>query len=98
MYGKLISGYFATIFTITTKLPQIYHSIKTKKTNDISLASLIVNAATNIAWISYGIFDDNYFIIITDTTCLLMVIFIMGLKYKFDVPKLDISLNKISTC
>jgi len=24
-----------------------------------------------------------------------MVIFLMGLKHKFDVPKLDISLNKI---
>lgn len=98
MYGKIISGYFATIFTIITKLPQIYHSIKTKKTNDISLVSLIVSAATNVAWIFYAIFDDNYFIIITDTSCLIMVIFLMGLKYKFDVPKLDISLNKISTC
>ena len=98
MYGKIISGYFATIFTIITKIPQIYHSIKTKKTNDISLVSLIVSAATNVAWIFYAIFDDNYFIIITDTSCLIMVIFLMGLKYKFDVPKLDISLNKISTC
>ena len=97
MSGKIISGYIATIFTIITKLPQIYHSIKTKKTNDISLASLIVNAATNISWVFYGIFDDNYFIIITDTTCLIMVIFLMGLKYKYDIPKLDISLNKIST-
>jgi len=95
MSGKIITGYFATIFTIITKIPQIYHSIKTKKTNDISLASLIVNATTNISWVFYGIFDDNYFIIITDTTCLIMVIFLMGLKHKFDVPKLDISLNKI---
>ena len=76
MYGKIISGYFATIFTIITKIPQIYHSIKTKKTNDISLVSLIVSAATNVAWIFYAIFDDNYFIIITDTSCLIMVIFL----------------------
>ena len=96
MSGKVITGYFATIFTIITKLPQIYHSIKTKKTNDISMISLIVNAATNISWVLFGIFDGNYFIIITDISCLLMVILLMGLKCAYDTSKIDISSNKFS--
>ena len=36
----LVAGAVATIFTITMQLPQIYHTIKIKKAEDISMSHL----------------------------------------------------------
>ena len=34
---RTVAGIVATVFTISMKIPQIYHSIKTKRTKDISM-------------------------------------------------------------
>ena len=37
---KYVAGTIATVFTISMKIPQIYHTLKTKRTKDISMLFL----------------------------------------------------------
>ena len=40
---RTVAGTVATVFTISMKLPQIYHSLKTKRTKDISMLFLLLH-------------------------------------------------------
>ena len=78
---KLISGTIATIFTVSMKIPQIYHAIKTKKTHDLSMMFLIMSFLNHIAWLIYAFFDDfNIPLIICDSISILLNILLISLK------------------
>ena len=47
---RTVAGTVATAFTISMKLPQIYHSIKTKRTKDISMLFLLLGVLNHIIW------------------------------------------------
>ena len=64
MSAKEISGYFAVVFTIGMKLPQLYHTIRTKRTKDLSMGFLITELFGHFSWLSYGILDNNLPLII----------------------------------
>ena len=65
---RTVAGTVATVFTITMKLPQIYHSIKTKRTKDISMIFLLLGVLNHITWVLYAIFDDvNVPLIVCDS-------------------------------
>ena len=83
--GKLISGYIAVIFTITMKLPQLYHTLKTKRTNDLSMPYLIIAILGHMSWLAYGIFDDvNVPLVVTDSVCMVLTFCLISLKLYYD--------------
>ena len=55
---RTVAGTIATAFTISMKLPQIYHSIKTKRTKDVSMLFLLLGVLNHITWVLYAYFDD----------------------------------------
>ena len=82
---RTVAGTVATVFTITMKLPQIYHSIKTKRTKDISMIFLLLGVLNHITWVLYAIFDDvNVPLIVCDAVCIFLSLVLVGLKIKFD--------------
>ena len=82
---RLIAGTFATVFTVSMQIPQIYHSIKTKRTKDISLGFLFLSILQHLAWIIYAYFDNiNLPLIICDSICILLTIYLIALKYYYD--------------
>jgi uncharacterized protein with PQ loop repeat len=82
---RLIAGTFATVFTVSMQIPQIYHSIKTKRTKDISLLFLFLSILQHLAWIIYAYFDNiNLPLIICDSICILLTIYLIALKYYYD--------------
>ena len=82
---RTVAGTVATAFTITMKLPQIYHSIKTKRTKDISMLFLLLGVLNHITWVLYAIFDDvNVPLIVCDAVCIFLSLVLVGLKIKFD--------------
>ena len=49
-----IFGYFAAILTTAAFLPQLLKTLKTKKADDVSLATLIIFIIGVLFWIIYG--------------------------------------------
>ena len=47
-------GYFAAVLTTAAFLPQLIKTIKTKKADDVSLATLIMFICGVCSWIVYG--------------------------------------------
>ena len=82
---RTVAGTVATAFTISMKLPQIYHSIKTKRTKDISMLFLLLGVLNHITWVLYAIFDDvNVPLIVCDAVCIFLSLVLVALKIKFD--------------
>ena len=82
---KLISGTVATIFTVSMELPQIYHSLKTKKTKDISMIYLFLCALNHVAWLIYAILDNmNLPLLICDSVSICLTFFLICIKYHYD--------------
>ncbi len=82
---RTVAGTVATAFTISMKLPQIYHSIKTKRTKDISMLFLLLGVLNHITWVLYAIFDDvNIPLIVCDAVCIFLSLVLVALKLKYD--------------
>ena len=82
---RTVAGTVATAFTISMKLPQIYHSIKTKRTKDISMLFLLLGVLNHITWVLYAYFDDiNVPLIVCDAVCIFLSLVLVCLKFKYD--------------
>lgn len=51
-------GVLAGILTLTTYIPQAYKTIKTRKTRDLSLPTLLLLFASAVLWVVYGMYKD----------------------------------------
>ena len=82
---RIVAGTVATAFTITMKLPQIYHTIKTKRTKDISMLFLLIGVLNHITWVIYAFYDNvNLPLIICDAVCIFLSIVLLCLKIHYD--------------
>ena len=83
--NRLIAGTFATVFTVSMQLPQIYHSLKTKKTKNLSMLYLFLCIMNHIAWLIYAIFDNmNLPLLICDGVSICLTLFLICIKYHYD--------------
>ena len=53
-------GWIATVLSSLYKLPQIYKLLKTKKSNDISMLSYIIQALSYVLYIVHGYVVHDY--------------------------------------
>ena len=82
---RIVAGTVATVFTITMKLPQIYHTIKTKRTKDISMLFLLIGVLNHITWVIYAVYDNvNLPLIICDAVCIFLSMVLICLKLHYD--------------
>ena len=82
---RIVAGTVATVFTITMKIPQIYHTVKTKRTKDISMLFLLICVLNHITWVIYAVFDNvNLPLIICDAVCIFLSIVLICLKLHYD--------------
>lgn len=70
-----IVGYCAAVSLMSTLLPQLYHTFKTKKVEDISYFFILLNLLTSSLFLIYGILlyelpiiIANVFLIIQNST------------------------------
>ncbi|MCX6742084.1 MAG: SemiSWEET transporter [Candidatus Pacearchaeota archaeon] len=79
-----ILGLFAAFGTTIAFLPQAIKSIKSKKTNDVSLGMYSVYVIGIFLWLSYGILIKNLPIILANaiTFILTLIVLVLKLKYK----------------
>ena len=82
---RIVAGTVATVFTITMKLPQIYHTIKTKRTKDISMLFLLIGVLNHITWVIYAVYDNvNLPLIICDAVCIFLSMVLLCMKLHYD--------------
>ena len=82
--GVTILGLVATFFIISSQIPQVYKSIKTKSTGDLSLLMILWLVIGVGLWLLYGFLRPDYVIVISNTLgeIALVTLLVLKLKYK----------------
>jgi len=78
-----IFGYFAAILTTVAFLPQLIKTLKTKKADDVSLATLIMFIIGVLSWIIYGYKISSTPIVIANLITLILNLLILISKVYF---------------
>jgi len=83
MFIKII-GLLAAACTTFALLPQVIKTIRTKRTQDISLQMYILIFVGNLLWLTYGIGINDFALISANvvTSVFSFTILILKLKYK----------------
>tara|TARA_B100001093_G_scaffold385581_1_gene371422 strand:+ start:249 stop:509 length:261 start_codon:yes stop_codon:yes gene_type:complete len=78
-----IVGYTGSFFLVTTTIPQIIHTFKLKKADDISYLFLSLQLLTCVLFLIYGIMLKQNPLIIANGIVGSQVLTMIGLKKKF---------------
>ena len=79
-----IYGHIAGVLTISTMLPQLFHTWRTKSTRDLSMIMLIINQISGIFWVIYSLSTYNIVLFIYDTSASIISFFMICSKIYFD--------------
>jgi MtN3 and saliva related transmembrane protein len=77
-------GYCGATFLTITLIPQLIHTIKTKRVSDISYVFICLQILTCILFLIYGIMLVEKPIIIANGAVFLQLLLFLGLKIKFN--------------
>lgn len=79
-----VIGFVAATLTTIAAVPQVVKIIKTRKTTDLSLLMYITMCSGVFLWLVYGLFINDYPLIIANaiTFVLVSTVLIFKLKYK----------------
>ncbi|HEY6536818.1 MAG TPA: SemiSWEET family transporter [Candidatus Nitrosocosmicus sp.] len=73
-------GFMATVFAVSSTIPQILKTIKTKKSEDISIwLSLVLIFGLGL-WVLYGVVKRDAILIISNSISVLLNIIMLFLK------------------
>ena len=76
-------GYIAAIVGTSLMLPQVIKAYKTKKVDDLSLATVIIYIINCILWSIYGILIYAIPVIVCNIIAFIIGIVQLGLKIKY---------------
>lgn len=82
-----IIGVVAGIFTSVSLLPQLIKIIRDKKVEDLSTAMFISLMIGLILWVVYGIFKNDWPIIVTNSFSVFLNIIILFLRFRYSSNK-----------
>jgi MtN3 and saliva related transmembrane protein len=83
-------GIIAGIFTSVRFVPQVYRSLTTKKTRDLSLTFLYFVSAQSVFLILYGITRPDYYVLFMNVFPLICALFLIYLKLKYSANEKSI--------
>jgi MtN3 and saliva related transmembrane protein len=82
-------GVMATVFAVSSTLPQILKTLKSKKTDDISIWLSIVLIAGLGLWVAYGVFKNDVVLIYGNSIAVLLNSIMLFLKIKYSKNPLN---------
>ncbi len=82
-----ILGFTAGFILIIAYVPQVFKTIKTKSTKDISLLFTILIFTGDVLWIIYGIIINSSPLILTNSVLAILISPILIIKVKNDLKK-----------
>lgn len=80
---KTLYGWIASTITLIYKLPQIYKLYKRKKSNDISVLSLLVQSVGYIFYILHGITVNDSPIVLMGSGALLETVILVIMYFYY---------------
>ena len=75
-------GFLAGTLTTIAFLPQVIRAWRTGKTDDLSMAMLVIFSTGVAVWLVYGLLLESPPIIATNSVTLIFVLLIMGIKLR----------------
>ena len=77
-------GYFAGFLTVSSFLPQVVRTWRSRQTGDLSLGMFALLIAASSLWIVYGAITSDWPVILTNTGMVLMtgVLALAKLRYR----------------
>ncbi len=81
--GVSIIGFVATVLILFSQVPQIYKSLKTKSTGDLSLWMILLLISGVALWLIYGILRPDVVIVFSNSLTLLLLCILLALKLKY---------------
>jgi MtN3 and saliva related transmembrane protein len=78
-----ILGLTAAVFTTISLLPQLLKVWKTKSTKDISTGMFLLFSGGVLLWFIYGLYVNDFPIIIANALAFIQALVILVLKMKF---------------
>ena len=82
MYANFI-GIMATVFAVSSTIPQILKIIKSKESEDISIWLALVLIIGLCLWVTYGIVKKDIVIIIANSISVLLNMIMLFLKVRY---------------
>ncbi|MBA3749710.1 MAG: hypothetical protein H0X03_02205 [Nitrosopumilus sp.] len=76
-------GILATIFAVSSTIPQILKALRTKKTDDVSIWLVIVLITGLGFWVAYGIVKNDIVLIGGNSIAVLLNSILLVLKIKY---------------
>ena len=80
MHWITIIGLLAAMCTTIAFLPQVIKTVKTKKTNDISLLMYIILTTGILLWVIYGLLTIDLPIILANSITFVLALIVVMLK------------------
>jgi MtN3 and saliva related transmembrane protein len=77
-------GLLATLFLIFIPLPQLWKTIKTKSTRDLSIWYIIIQLLANSSYALYGILMNDPFVYVSNIIVVICNIVMIMLKCVYD--------------
>jgi len=78
----LTLAWLATFLTTAIYVPQVAHTIRSRKTDDLAWGTLFLNAAAAGAWLAYGILIVNMPIVATNAIVFVLGCWLLALKWQ----------------
>ncbi len=75
-------GFFAGTLTTIAFLPQVIRAWRTGKTDDLSMAMLVIFSAGVGVWLIYGLLLKSPPLIVANGVTLFLVLIILGIKLR----------------
>jgi MtN3 and saliva related transmembrane protein len=79
----MIIGLIAAVLTTSALFPQLIRVWKTKSTKDISSGMFALTSAGVLVWFIYGVFVNNFPIIVANSLAFVQAIAILFFKIKY---------------
>ncbi|OGT46975.1 MAG: hypothetical protein A3E83_07210 [Gammaproteobacteria bacterium RIFCSPHIGHO2_12_FULL_41_20] len=77
-------GFIAFITTLIGLFPQIVKAVHTRSTKDLSLLMLMNYLICSLAWVIYGIYTRENYVILSNVLGLMSNVVLIILKYHYD--------------
>jgi MtN3 and saliva related transmembrane protein len=77
-----VIGFVAGLLTLFTYVPQSIKTIKTRKTRDLSLSTLVLLSSSAVLWVVYGLHKSLVAVWLTNSVVTVLGIIILSIKIK----------------
>ncbi len=76
-------GAVATLLAVSSLVPQVVKTWRTRSTRDLSASWLIIAFASMVLWVAYGTLVAAWAIIVANAATLVLVIALLAMKLRF---------------